>query len=653
MKFLGKIRNKVNVIVIISILAVLFITQSISSYILNDTNSRAAVAETRQKALTNAEMIDAWLKEQATVVHSMKVALEHMQDSDHKAVEDYMENCLALSPEVMEFYICYENVKNAYSAHHVELGIDPTERIWWKMAMEKGGLIYTAPYKDAATGSMVVSIAEPLVLEGIQCVILADFSLDTIDNIVHAAAEEDYISSFLVTADDTVIAHENEAFMPNDDSSTVLSEVLGTEISETTVKFKDYDGTLKNLGVAVIEETGWKIGVAEDTAFRKNTYYKSIATSILAGWLVFFGSVFILNRSIRKYLAPMDDMKKFISEKVIGKTEQVYKDEVAEIRYLIQSLQEKFIDTIRESITVGNSVGKLSGELKETVGTVTNASGEIARAVEEVADGCATQVEAVNDVSRSISVVAENTANIETSVGEISMCSQRLNENSANMRTRIEAVRSGSNIMNQSVSDIAEKIETTNAIIAKMSSIIDSIENIASETNLLSLNASIEAARAGESGRGFAVVADNIKGLSENTSAQLVEIKKIIDTLVEEFAVCSDSIRTVTQNNDANDRGIEEVVVSFKNLDKDIEETGEKVQLIAKAVKATVAEMDKISGEVRNLENAAQGSVASTEQINASTEELNALMQNVDSSAADLSEEAKKLLDKLSTFHVS
>lgn len=652
MKWMGKIRNKINLIVTVSIFVVLLATQGISSTILSNTQREAAAAQMKQAALTNAEKIDRWLEEQAATVHSIKMNLEYEQPSDHDAIMDYLEKYLEESPDAMEFYVCYENSEYAYSAHHVALEIIVTERSWWKQAIAENGLIFTEPYQDAATGGMVISIAEPLMLNGVQSMVLADFSLDTINEIIAEIAKEDAISSFLVSADDTVIAHQNEAFLPTDTSSTILSDALGIAINENTVSYKDYDGTEKYLGVANIAATGWKIGVAEEKQNRQGEYRRSILISVVSGCLLFAVSIVILNRRIKKYLQPMDEMKQFISEKVVGEKNVSYQNEVEEIRYLMQELQHKFIDTIKESVTVGSSVEKMSGELKETVGTVSAASEEIAKAVEEVTEGCSAQVQAVGEVSTSITIVSGNTEKIQSAVNEIEEGSKRLDDNSGNMRKQLQQVRHNSNVMNQSVTDIAEKIADTNQIIQKMSGILESIENIASETNLLSLNASIEAARAGESGRGFAVVAENIKGLSENTSAQLVEIKKIIQTLLQEFAACNDSIQIVTGNNEANDRGIEEVVKAFTDLDADIAKTGERVSRIIEAVSQTVDEVDKITEKIKDLEKTSQNSVAATEEINASTEELNALMQTVDTDAVRLSEEAEGLLKGLASFRV-
>ena len=110
------------------------------------------------------------------------------------------------------------------------------------------------------------------------------------------------------------------------------------------------------------------------------------------------------------------------------------------------------------------------------------------------------------------------------------------------MKTHISVMQQSSDSMTEQITDIATKISETNDTIDQMSGIVDSIESIASQTNLLALNASIEAARAGEAGKGFAVVADSIKGLSEDTSSELTNIRAIIKDLVYKFGLCTTNI---------------------------------------------------------------------------------------------------------------
>lgn len=204
--------------------------------------------------------------------------------------------------------------------------------------------------------------------------------------------------------------------------------------------------------------------------------------------------------------------------------------------------------------------------------------------------------------------------------------------------------------MSASVVGIKDKIDATNRVIANMSEILSSIEDIASQTNLLSLNASIEAARAGEMGKGFSVVADSIRTLSENTAKELVGIKEIISNITEDFKECADSIDVVVQNNSESMKGITEVITSFKQVDEAIKNTSTQVDAISRAVSETQEQMRSISEEVAVLGDVSESNAAASQEVNASIEELTALMHSVDQSTVSLTHEAESLMEELAIF---
>ena len=206
--------------------------------------------------------------------------------------------------------------------------------------------------------------------------------------------------------------------------------------------------------------------------------------------------------------------------------------------------------------------------------------------------------------------------------------------------------------MSEEVTAINTAIKETNEIIDKMSEIVASIKNIASETNLLALNASIEAAHAGEAGKGFSVVAGSIKNLSENTSVELEKITEIIGNLVDKFNLCTTNITSVVSSNQANTIGIEEVMNSFEGLNKSIAVTSEKVISINSLIEKTVENMKVINEQVVDVQNGAESSAAASEQVTASSEELAALIGSTDETISDLTTKAKTLYDKLNKFKV-
>lgn len=186
------------------------------------------------------------------------------------------------------------------------------------------------------------------------------------------------------------------------------------------------------------------------------------------------------------------------------------RDEIAEMTNATISISDSLRNIIGSSVQVGYTVSDSSCKLKSISETVSAASREITKAIEEVAEGATAQAQATQAVAFSIGKMAEASSEVGVSVSEIARVTKALEQNSRQMQERIKEVQNTSTGMDTAVTKIERKIKKTNETVGKMTNIIASIEGIASETQLLSLNASIEAARAGEKGKGFAVVASSI-----------------------------------------------------------------------------------------------------------------------------------------------
>lgn len=193
------------------------------------------------EAESNASIVNEWLTEQANIVRRLCNSAAFMNRNDTDQIMDWLETNLGDNPDALMYYVCFGYDGGVFPADHSTLDLDPTTRDWWTQALEKNGLIFTAPYKDFATGQMVVSIAQPVTMGGEQAVFLADIKLDTLTALVDNVSDDENIQAFLLDAEGNVIAHENEDFLPKEDGNTVLSETLGVDLDAVS-EIKDYDG---------------------------------------------------------------------------------------------------------------------------------------------------------------------------------------------------------------------------------------------------------------------------------------------------------------------------------------------------------------------------------------------------------------------------
>jgi len=218
------------------------------------------------------------------------------------------------------------------------------------------------------------------------------------------------------------------------------------------------------------------------------------------------------------------------------------------------------------------------------------------------------------------------------------------------MKDKMDAMSKGSMQMSTQIENIYNQIMKTTESINKMQDVLNVIQDIASQTNLLSLNASIEAARAGDSGRGFSVVASNIRELSENTSKELSNIRDIIGELTSSFEECNASIDTVVGTNKQNAEYTGLVINSFDTVFDDIKNTNEKVSHVTTLTEQINDMMSQIADGIETVQRGAESTAAATEEVTASSEELNALMHNITENCSIMTTEAESMVADLSKF---
>lgn len=314
------------------------------------------------------------------------------------------------------------------------------------------------------------------------------------------------------------------------------------------------------------------------------------------------------------------------------------------------------MDAFRNSmLSVKNTTDAVesgSMDMKEKTENAVNANEQVATAIGNVAAEVSQQASAVDQMIENVASLADAGKAVSTAVEEALQYMKQLDGNSADMKAKMESMSEESAHMDVNVQEISEKIDVTSKGIQEMETILGSIEEIASETNLLALNASIEAARAGDAGRGFAVVADSIKGLSENTSNELENIRKIISTLVENFNECEKCIELVVKSNQSSTESTKDVIESFRIINNDVISTNEKLTVVHETDEKMMKDIMEIDSQVKVIGQAAESNAAATQEITASSEELTALLTNISSTCNSMTGYVDNLVKDMNQFKV-
>ena len=270
------------------------------------------------------------------------------------------------------------------------------------------------------------------------------------------------------------------------------------------------------------------------------------------------------------------------------------------------SCPESYVGQLRSVLDeLQEMVGKISSTMhgiQESAEQVSAGSNQLAESAQEIAEGATNQATAVQELVATVDQVTSQVLENTKSTDVVHDKAKQVGVEAANSQKKMEELV-----------DAMKKITATTQNIEK---IIADIENIASQTNLLSLNASIEAARAGEAGRGFAVVADQIRQLAEESANSAVESKKLIEESLTEVEVGN----RVTK------------------------ETGD-------AMNKVMDELDKIIQEVANIRAASDKQATSVKEIRKGVEDINDVIQSNSAAAEETSATSEELAASASTLN--
>lgn len=324
-----------------------------------------------------------------------------------------------------------------------------------------------------------------------------------------------------------------------------------------------------------------------------------------------------------------------------------------ELGAMIRSTNQT-IQSFRGSISVVkdavDSVSTGSNTIKDMTKGAVDATNQVTEAIENVAQEATKQAGVVDTVSENVNSLTSASSDVADAVNSSIVHMNDLQSNAVEMRKKMESMSEESENMGVNVKEIAKRISETSEDIEKMKGILDSINNIASETNLLALNASIEAARAGEAGRGFAVVANSIKSLSENTSKELDNIKEIISALTEGFDECEKCIETVVDCNNNSTESTKAVIEQFNQIESGVVGTSSQLHVVSEAKDRMQKDITSFKEQIDIISNGAESNAAITEEVNASAEELSSLLENINQSCEDMVSMVTKLEESTSKF---
>lgn len=613
---------------------------------------KQATGELQVQADKYAETINTWIESEKTMVEGTVSSVEALGTSDLDS--DRLQRIISAHAknrsELLNLYCGTPDKRFIQSdlSAGVPDGYDPTSRGWYQGASAQGTIV-TDPYLDAITGNMCATIAAPVYHDGqVIAVIGADVTLETITSIVKGIAYEDGVYGFLIDGSNNYIAHQNTAFEPDADHAVSLLEImpglqpLVDQPGSQVALQKDYDGERNNFALSALGGCSWKLGVAVPNKNVVQALNVIVGVSLGIAVVSVILVIIIMSGVITRMLKPMDTMKAFVKEKVVG-TDHIKKEksEVAEIEFLIGELEDKFISTIRE--TKNESVyirTKMSGA-RDKIGSINGNIMEISATMQETGASVETQTNSIREID-------ETCGGVSRAVGDLADETQNMTGRAQEIIGRVETIVPELLADKEKAVVATRKSQETLALAIEESKVIEqivevsqAISSIAGQTNLLALNASIEAARAGEAGRGFAVVADEIKQLSMVTSDEIGKVNTLTEKVMK-------SVKTLADESSAIIAFLDNVVMKDYDKMSNLAETyKDDAAYYADTSNHLGVGAQELCSSIANITEILDTINSSQKELNSAVQSVNEYLQDITFASENVSQETEEVLISL------
>lgn len=309
---------------------------------------------------------------------------------------------------------------------------------------------------------------------------------------------------------------------------------------------------------------------------------------------------------------------------------------------------------LKEIISVvqdGTAHLKKNGDrLSGAVNTTVDSSQQILQAINEVATGASSQSNDTNDAMANIEELAANLDVISSEVNTLNDLMTEVADSATNVHaTMVDLVNINETTKN-SIDGIIEKIRANAESVSNIGTIIQTIQDITSQTNLLSLNASIEAARAGEAGKGFAVVADSIGKLALQSTEASDDINNIIHDLVSSIEATSEMAAQLEKAASVQVTKLNESAGKVKGVTEQIKVADKRMDEITDNIGGIETVKNSISDKIASLSAMSEENSASAEETTASTDLVVNQMDGLKSIADQVLELANTLEEAVSYF---
>ncbi len=534
---------------------------------------------------------------------------------------------------------------------------DISERDYFQGAI-KGNVYLSEVLVSKATGARIIVPAVPVYDTDYSTIIgIAQRSYDL--SILYKLLTENVSNSqkayitdkngILIATSEYEISADSEEENKSDKQFFQMAQTMDSGSYITT-------GSDKRL-VSFVKEptTGWIVIFSEDYNETMAAARNSALLIVIIGIIMIIAAIVISFTMAKSFTGPMYEVNSALHHLANGEFVEIEKyknrkDEFGEMIGNTNAVLDVLGGIVTNIKSSAVSVNTSSEELADAASQISQTADDVSNAVQEIASGATQQADEIQSVTENVGNIDTATGNVQNSTDDLSGIASRMQQVSTESAQSLADLQQSSQNMSDRIVQITEKIGATSKAVENINEKVEGIASIATQTNLLSLNASIEAARAGDAGKGFAVVAEEIGKLAEDSRNMADDIRREMDVLLAESQSAVEMAAEVQRGNDEQQQVLGTTVQSVNAMIEDISSTVVSVKSIETDANTCVDAKNVVADAMASLSAISQENAASSEETGASMQELSATVTTLSGSADSLKNIAEKLSEDMKFF---